>query len=191
MSKFLAVAAAAVLALLVFEHGTVAGSQAVNSQAAVMKAFEDRVQQYVGLRRKLESSLPPLKPTGDPGEVEARQHALANDIRAARAGARQGDIFGPAAASFRQIVREDARHRSTRDVYATMQEVPTRTPPRVNADYPRPAPLATVPPLILTRLQRLPDGLEYRFLGRDLILRDTHANLIVDYVRGAVPAVGR
>ena len=52
-------------------------------------------------------------------------------------------------------------------------------------------PLATVPPLILNRLQPLPDGLEYRFMGRDLILRDSKANLIVDFVHEAVPTIGR
>jgi len=29
------------------------------------------------------------------------------------------------------------------------------------------------------------------FMGRDLILRDTKANLIVDLLSGAVPTVGR
>jgi hypothetical protein len=48
-----------------------------------------------------------------------------------------------------------------------------------------------VPPLILERLQQLPDGVEYRFMGRDLILRDTKANLIVDLLSGAMPAAGR
>jgi hypothetical protein len=45
----------------------------------------------------------------------------------------------------------------------------------VNAIYPEKAALATVPPLILVNLPRLPDGLEYRFMGRDLILRDRDA----------------
>ena len=63
----------------------------------------------------------------------------------------------------------------------------------MNADYPETAALATVPPLILARLPRLPDGLEYRFMGRDLILRDTNANLIVDLDPGrrADAAAGR
>jgi hypothetical protein len=51
------------------------------------------------------------------------------------------------------------------------------------------AALATVPPLILKRLPLLPEGLEYRFMGRDLILRDVKANLIVDFVREAVPTI--
>ena len=61
-------------------------------------------------------------------------------------------------------------------------------PPAVNTAYPEKAPLATVPPLILVNLPRLPDGLEYRFMGRDLVLRDQPSNLIIDFVPGAVPA---
>jgi hypothetical protein len=33
----------------------------------------------------------------------------------------------------------------------------------------------------------LPAGLEYRFIGRYLILWDPHANLIVDFIRYALP----
>jgi hypothetical protein len=70
-----------------------------------------------------------------------------------------------------------------------MQEVPPKSPPMVNTLYPEKAALATVPPLILANLPRLPDGLEYRFMGRDLILRDRDANLVVDFVAGAVPVL--
>jgi hypothetical protein len=51
--------------------------------------------------------------------------------------------------------------------------------------------LATVPPLLLLRLPKLPEGLEYRFMGRDLILHDTTANIIVDFLRAAAPTVPR
>ena len=61
-------------------------------------------------------------------------------------------------------------------------------PIRVNADYPLRAPVSTVPASVLLVLPVLPDDvLEYRFVGRDLILRDTEANLIVDYILGAAP----
>jgi PAS domain S-box-containing protein len=83
--------------------------------------------------------------------------------------------------SLAQVI-DDAMH---------MQEVPAQSPPAVNAIYPEKAGLATVPPLILVNLPRLPDGLEYRFMGRDLILRDRDANIIVDFVPGAVPAIKR
>ena len=35
---------------------------------------------------------------------------------------------------------------------------------------------------VLMALPTLPKELEFRFVGRDLILRDTHANLIVDFL---------
>ena len=87
------------------------------------------------------------------------------------------------------FVQGDAQTRGVRDAYATMQEVPGNSPPTVNALYPEKAALATVPPLILVNLPRLPDGLEYRFMGRDLILRDREANVIIDFIPGAVPII--
>jgi hypothetical protein len=35
-------------------------------------------------------------------------------------------------------------------------------------------------------LPRLPPGLEYRILGKDLILLDQPADVIVDYMRNAI-----
>jgi hypothetical protein len=166
--------------------------QAVNPQAQALAGFNDRVKAYLDLQKKIEGALPAQKQTAEPARINARVSGLAEGIRAARADAKPGDVFGPAAEQFRAIIKQDSKQRSTRDKSAAMKEVPKGTPPRVNADYPETAALATVPPLILTRLQRLPDGLEYRFMGRDLILRDTKANLIVDLIPDAVPtAAGR
>ena len=100
-------------------------------------------------------------------------------------------MFGDAGDTFRDIIRQDARERSVGDIYAAMQEVPRRPPLKVNVPYPERAALATVPPLILNRLPPLPEGIEFRFMGRDLILRDTSANLIVDLIHEAVPTIRR
>lgn len=163
----------------------------INPQARVMAQFSERVAGYLALQKKVEDKLPSQKQTSDPERIKLHIATLATGIRAARADAKAGDVFNGAAEQFRQIIKQDASNRSVRDAFAAMQEVPKRTPPRVNADYPETAALATVPPLILNRLQRLPDGLEYRFMGRDLILRDTRANLIVDVLHEAVPTVRR
>ena len=50
-------------------------------------------------------------------------------------------------------------------------------------------PLATVPPRVLQALPQLPKdaGLEYRFVQKHLILFDTRANLIVDFLLNAIP----
>jgi hypothetical protein len=162
-----------------------------NPQAEAIARFSDRVAAYVALQKKVEGTLPSQKQTADPAQIKTRLESLANAVRTARPNAKAGDCFDGAADQFRRIIQEDASERSVRDAFAAMQEVPTRTPPHVNADYPESAALATVPPLILNKLPRLPEGIEYRFMGRDLILRDTKANLIVDVLPGAVPTVGR
>jgi len=56
----------------------------------------------------------------------------------------------------------------------------------VNGVYPTTAPLSTVPPSVLMALPTLPKELEYRFVGRNLILRDTVANLIVDFIPNVI-----
>lgn len=182
---------AAISAVQLIGAVLLSGQQRVNPQAEAMARFSERVNAYLALQKKVEGTLSAQKETNDPQRIKAHVTSLANGIRAARADAKPGDLFDGAAEQFRKVIREDARDRSVRDAFASMQEVPRKTRPRVNADYPETAALATVPPLILSRLQRLPDGVEYRFMGRDLILRDTNANVIVDVLREAVPTVGR
>lgn len=159
---------------------------------AVMKAFTKRAEAYVDLRKKLEQGLPPLKDGAvATGAADTHQSILGKRLREARAGAKQGDVFGDATPYFQQILKQDLKTRSLPEEKALREEVPARPPLAVNAEYPERAALATVPAMLLVNLPRLPDGLEYRFMGRDLILRDRSANLIVDYIPGSVPGAGR
>ena len=162
------------------------------TKEAVLKAFLKRIDEYVALKKRLTAGVPSPRP-GDrgTGKVERAGDTLASRLKGARAEAKPGDMFGEAAPYFKQIIEHDTETRGVRDAYAAMQEVPAQSPPAVNALYPEKAALATVPPLILVNLPRLPDGLEYRFMGRDLILRDRDANIIVDFVPGAVPVIKR
>jgi hypothetical protein len=167
------------------------GAEGLEPHGAVFDRFEARAKDYILLQKRIESGLAPLKPTDDPRRLADHRNQLARQLRDARPVARPGDIFSDAAPAIRAITLEDSKRREAADVYAAMQEVPPQAPPAVNADYPAKAPLANVPPLLLLKLPPLPDGLEYRFMGRDLILRDAKANLIVDFVPEAVPTVGR
>ena len=56
----------------------------------------------------------------------------------------------------------------------------------VNAIYPDGPPLSTVPPTLLLRLPTLPATLDYRFVGKALVLRDVRANIIVDFIPNAL-----
>jgi hypothetical protein len=160
----------------------------VNPTGAKVKSFLDRVDAYIAAKKKLEAGLPPLSPSDRTSRIEQHQAALAERIRAARRGAKPGDLFGDAAPLFVEIIARDVKNRGRRDTGAALQEVPARSPLAVNTDYPDRAALATVPPLILMNLPPLPDGIEYRFMGHDLILRDRTSNLIIDLIRGAIPA---
>jgi hypothetical protein len=68
-----------------------------------------------------------------------------------------------------------------------MDENPGRIQIRINSRYPDEIPVSTMPPQILAALPKLPDELEYRFIGERLILLDIHAHLIVDFIEDALP----
>jgi len=60
---------------------------------------------------------------------------------------------------------------------------------QINQSYPENLPFQSTPPTLLLNLPELPKGLEYRILGRELVLRDSDANIIVDYVPNALPGI--
>lgn len=164
----------------------------VNAYAAAVKAFRDRCDAYLALRDKADEGVPPLKETSDPTKLTAREQALGEAVRQARAGARQGDVFATDLAShIRRIIRDDWRRRSPADRKGLVQEVPSGTLADVNSTYPSVLPLATFPPKLLAALPPLPETLEYRFVGRHLIIRDVTANIIVDVLANALPVGAR
>ena len=134
---------------------------------------------YVELRHRVEGTLPAVRVTSDPAEILGRGVAIGIAVRAAR-HAEQGEVFTPVAAEHaRALIAADMTRRSVSDRATLMNDVPT-TAARVNEPYPLGEALATFPSLLLQVLPRLPDDLEYRFMGRDLIIWDARTNLIVD-----------
>jgi hypothetical protein len=149
--------------------------------------FRLGVDRYVELRQRIEGTMPTRQVTTDPAEILGRERALGAAIQAARQGARQGEIFSAAAVEdFSGIITADLTRRSAGDQAALMTDVPLASP-RVNEPYPAMSPLATFPALLLGALPRLPDDLEYRFMGRHLVIMDTKTNLIVDYLSDVAP----
>ena len=153
------------------------------------KEFFDHVRAYMKIHKAADARVPSLKETSDPKQVSGREKGLADEIRKERAGAQQGAVFSSSAAKeIGAVVAEDFKSRPLKDQKAILVEVPMKVPPAINTDYPTTLPLATVPPSLLLKLPTLPEELEYRFLGRHLILRDIKANLIVDFIPDVVPA---
>jgi hypothetical protein len=160
-----------------------------------VKDFLHEIEEYVEVRRKARAELPTLKEDAEPEDVTAYAKQLTTNIAARRKGAKQGDVFEPkVAAAIRRICRDElARSAHERKVVLT-EGNPTGDEERigaprvaVNAQYIPASPLSTVPPTLLMALPPLPEQVEYRFIGRSLILRDTVANLIIDFVPNAVP----
>ena len=151
---------------------------------SLMTDFNLRVQGYAELRRSLETGLPPLKVTARPKELRARELALAERIRLARPAAVEGEFFTPPiGGEFRNLLRIQV---DAETCYSLMDDNPGEFAHPINGAYPKNRPLSTVPPNVLAVLPNLPDGIQYRFLGRTLVLHDTRANVILDRMAYAI-----
>lgn len=128
-------------------------------------------------------------------ESVATQKALAHAIEKHRAEARQGDIFRREVQPlFRRLIAEQlegpdalAARKAVLEGNPGEEKPPVPVVVRVNAEYPLGAAWSTVPPSLLLTLPPLPASLHYRFVGRDLVLVDCVAQLIVDFLTDAAP----
>jgi len=161
----------------------------VNQASLVLQDFAQRVAAYMKMHRACAARIPGLKPTKTAAEIGGHERALAHEIREAREGATQGNIFTPEiAAQFRVLIGETMKGPSA----ARIRESLNQASPvwlsglRVNMTYPHDVPLQSSPPTLLMNLPALPAQLEYRVVGRSLILRDLEANLVVDFLRDAI-----
>ena len=162
--------------------------QKVNPDAQLQQDFKKRVDEYLELHKRLEKDVPPLKKKEDQAKIAASQEALAKSIRAARATAKQGEIFTPEIAKlFRRLMYPEVKGPEGAATKKVLKEdAPPAIPLKVNVEYPEKAALPTVPPNLLLNLPQLPEELEYRIVGKNLILRDVHANIIVDFIPQAI-----
>ena len=161
-----------------------------SEEARDLKEFTDRVQAYVKMQKNLEASLPTLKPTKDAAQIVEHQHALARKIAAARRDAHQGDIFThEVTEQFRKIIRKSFQGSEGRRLRRTIQQdTPFKVVPmHVNDVFPDDTPVTTTPPTLMLKLPELPPELAYRFVGRDLALKDSKAGLILDLIPNAIP----
>jgi hypothetical protein len=150
-----------------------------------MVQFVARVQDYVETHRRLAAGIEqPL--CSAPEEIASQAAALAAAIREARPRAREGDIFTLAATDvFRaRIAAMVARYGIA--VAPRNDDEGAEFEPRVLAAPPWRNDIATWAPIV-RELPELPSELEYRFVGRNLVLVDIDANIVVDILRDALP----
>ena len=165
-----------------------AAAGAVNETGAATLAFLDRLKEYVTFHNNVEKMVPPLTETSDPAKIAAREKALGETLIKQRPDAKQGDFFiKTSEPMLRKIIHDDFAKRSVVDRKALIVELPKGVKIGINTIYPTTLPLATFPPNLLKELPELPKELEYRIVGRDLILRDVTGNVVVDLLPNIFP----
>ncbi|HEY1304604.1 MAG TPA: hypothetical protein VGF24_13675 [Vicinamibacterales bacterium] len=182
---------AAVLALAAPAFATIppraVGAQELREYKAV-STFAKAVDQYV-LMRRITEPLPPDMMCLPDGTI-AKVNDLAVTPFDARPVPREGDVFSPDVADvFRERIVRAIRQFEVNvwDLVSDMNEEESVAPPVVVGE-PLPRGVGEGPVRWLTAvLPVLPEGLEYRLAGRDLVLFDTQAKTVVDVLRVAVP----
>jgi hypothetical protein len=162
------------------------------ADAQALATMNDRLKQYVELHIKLEEKLPKLPKEATPQQIDKNQRALEKLVREARATAKPGDIFTPEARPvIKRLLATVFGGPDGKQLKASIMDEnpvePATIRLTVNARYPDVVPLTSVPPQVLQTLPKLTEDLEYRFVGDWLILLDTHAHVVADYIDDALP----
>jgi hypothetical protein len=159
-----------------------------NPTAATEQAFRKRIDAYMQLHKKLEAEVPKLPTDATPQQIDQNQRAMGELVTKARANARPGDLFTPDMQRLvHRLFADVFKGKPGKDAKNYIHDEPHPVTPEINKRYPDTIPLATMPLRVLAELPKLPDELEYRFVGPHLILMDVHAHLILDYVLNAIP----
>lgn len=157
-----------------------------------LREFTAAVDRYAEMRRTVAAALEPAELCADPEEIQRGVDRLAEAIRAERATAQPGDVFTPAVGMLFQRRIAEAAGFDDDDVAALPKHLaggylPDDVRLEVNGTFPWTAGYETFPAFVVN-LPPLPEELEYRLAGRDLVLLDVGANLIVDILYNVVDA---
>jgi hypothetical protein len=178
----------AVLAISVFGVAVAQESPpGVGDNARLSQEFQQRATRYLDLRKQVAGKSIPQ--SNSPEAIAANQKELASKIQKARTAAKQGELFAPdLVAFFRRQIAQSLNGPHGGEIRASLRHAePTNGRLHVNQGYPEKLPLQSTPTSMLLNLPSAPDGLEYRIVGRDLVLRDTEANIVVDFIPNVIP----
>lgn len=165
-------------------------AQDATANKQIAEAFEKRVKEYVKLREGIEEKMPKLSKEATPEEIEVHKQTLQQSVRAARSGAKHGDIFtSEAAALLRNIIKEEFKGRDRVELRKTVlvESDVKSLPLRVNHPYPEAKEQLEMAPTLLLKLPQLPKQIRYRFVGRNMLLVDRENGLIIDFMTNAIP----
>ena len=170
----------------------VKAEQPENSPAEkeIIKAFDERVKQYMKVRSDVKDKAPKLAKESTPEQIQAAENAFVEALRAARASARPGDLFTKDIAQYiRTTLKTEFTRTDKKEVKEVVLEKDTniRVPLKVNYPYPDPKEFVEMPATLLLKLPPLPKELKYRYVGHTLLLLDNDSSLIIDYMGNALP----
>lgn len=161
----------------------------VNADAAAIADFMKRVNGYADLHKKVESMLEEPSRDGRPEAVVEHQREFARLMQKERPNAKPGDIVPkPMRNVMRRLLASVFRSPDGREIKRSILDTYTgHAVLQVNQPYPDNMAYSSVPLPILQGLPSLPDALQYRFVGPELILLDPHGRLVVDIVKNVFP----
>jgi hypothetical protein len=159
------------------------------ADAQALSTMNDRLRDYIDLHTKLERALPKLPKDATPQQIDKNQRAFEALMRRERATAKRGDIFTPEARPviMRLLATVFGGPEGKQLKASIMDENTADITLSVNGRYPDAVPLSSVPPQVLQTLPKLSEDMEYRFIGDRLILLDTHAHVVADFIDDALP----
>lgn len=159
------------------------------ADAAALATMSDGLEKYVALHNRIEATLPKVAGDATPKDHDTVQRQFERQLREARAGAKQGDLFTPQAQPvIKRLIAAVFEGPAGQKLKASiMDENPIGVKVAVNARYPDEVPISTMPPPVLQTLPKLTEGLEYRFVSDDLIILDVHAHVIADFIDNVLP----
>ena len=161
-----------------------------SDDAKVLDEFRGSVQHYLDAVRKPLQTGKTMQRKQSAQALSTKRQELANEARAARPDAKQGDLFTPPVAeAFRRLLATTfAGPEGTRIRVSLRRAEPlSKLHLKVDDTYPQGIPLQSTPPSLLQNFPALPKGVEYRIVDHTLILRDTEANTVIDYLPDAIP----
>ena len=156
----------------------------------VREDFQSRIERYMDLHESLADKYDAVLESGaQPEVINAARRTLSAALVQARANAKRGDLFTPNVERyFRDRIRAHLHGMDgITPTFAITEVQPRAVRIGVNAIYPQDVPVPTMPPGLLEKLPPLPDELQYRVVHGALILLDTHARVIVDYIPDVLP----
>jgi len=176
---------AGLLAAVSIVVAAASSAQPLRMESDGILQFTRAAEEYTFMHRRLERRLPVLEVSADTATIRRAIDAMAAAIRAERSDARQGDLFNPAAeTTIRVRVANALRSHGLTPLDVRVAERAQGADAgaavlRVNGTFPWALGTAMFS-CVLEALPPIPPELQYRLVGRDLVLIDVHASLIVD-----------